>query len=106
MVEKVLANEAETEEIWQIIARAQAGDHSVLPRLKSILAIQFGDNVKKGVQKLVEDSTIKRIEAAICPVHGQSPKNVSVEIQWRASALEVREVLRRTGEGRRGDVHR
>ena len=51
-------------------------------------ASDFGDNIKRGVQKLVEDSTIKRIEAARCPIHGQSPQNVKVhigpggQVQW------------------------
>ena len=41
---------------------------------------EFGDNIRTGVQKLVEQSTIKRIEAARCPVHGQNPTNVLVTI--------------------------
>ena len=41
---------------------------------------EFGENIRRGVQKLVEESTIRRIEAARCPVHGQSPKNVKVTI--------------------------
>jgi hypothetical protein len=43
-------------------------------------ASEFGDNIRTGVQKLVEQTTMKRIEAARCPVHGQSPTNVQVTI--------------------------
>jgi hypothetical protein len=47
----------------------------------------FGNELRKGLTAQVDETTVKRIEGARCPVHNQSPKNVQVhfeggKVQW------------------------
>ena len=42
---------------------------------------EFGNEIKKGLELRVKETTIRRIESACCPVHGQSPKNVQLQIE-------------------------
>ena len=42
---------------------------------------EFGNQLRKGVEALTKEATVKRIESARCPVHDQSPKNVQMKIE-------------------------